>query len=78
MTRRLLNLLTAVSLVMCTALSTAIEYKAHDSPPPIYSLDTMFGRTAPYFRPVGFTVNMIGLAFGILPAIRGVAYLRRL
>jgi len=77
MTRRLLNLLTAVSLLLRVTLFPAIEYKAHDTPPPIYSLETIFGRTDPYFRPVGYIVNLTGLAFGILPAARGAAYLNR-
>jgi hypothetical protein len=76
MTRRLLNLLTAVSLVLCVALASTIEYRATDSPPPIYSLGTVFGYFGPYFRPVGPVVNLTGLLFGILPAARGAAYVR--
>ena len=76
MRRRPLNLLTALSLVLCVTLSTSIEYTSTDSSPPIHSLDTVFGRTDRYFRPIGLMVNLTGLMFGILPAVRGAAYLR--
>ena len=77
MKRRLLNLLTVLSLVPCVALSTAIEHKERTLHGRIYHLDTMFGRTDPYFRPIGLMVNTTGLAFGILPAVRAAAYFRR-
>jgi hypothetical protein len=65
-----------LSLLLCVALLTAIEYRSTDCLPPVYSRDTVFGRTDRYFRPIGLMVNLTGLVFGILPAVRGAAYVR--
>jgi predicted RNA-binding Zn-ribbon protein involved in translation (DUF1610 family) len=78
MTRRALNLLTALYLALFVVLGTALECRITDTPAPAYTLRTIVGDTDAYDRPIGWKVNVAGLSFGILPGVRGALWVRSL